>query len=293
MRVHHLVLLLVGLVCMPFSASAHTLWINLYESHDHLPAHAVSSIGWGHALPMDDTLNSLHLQAYELVDPDMNVTALPMPEKITAKPMETKSGVRVDKGDVGVRKMVLPEEAAKGTYQVCVVSADNYYSKYINTKGRPKWALKPMDQVENAKKLISGMRYKAYAKSFFTVGEWKKPKPMGYDLEILPETDLGNVRVGDKVEFRVLFMGKPLSTSPEKSIEYITATSNTFGGPDKFTLAAILFNGKGSFRMPTAGQWLINVYARQEVGPDSPLKDYVGKCTTALYSSSLSFNVKP
>ena len=286
-------ILTLFLLLLPVPASAHTLWVNLYESHSHLPAHAISSIGWGHALPMGDTLNSLHLESYALVDPDMGVTRLPLPEKITAKPLETKSGVRVDKGDVGVCKMVLPEGTAEGTYQVCVVSADNYYSNYLDAKGRPKWALKPMDQVENATKIISGMRYKAYAKSYFTVGAWKKPNPMGYDLEILPETDLSNVRVGDKVEFRVLFMGKPLSTSPEKSIEYITATSNTFGGPDGFSLAAIVFNGKGSFRIPTAGQWMVNVYARQEVSPESPLKHYVGKCTTALYSSSVSFNVKP
>ena len=86
---------------------------------------------------------------------------------------------------------------------------------------------------------------------------------------------------------------KPLSTTPEKGLEYITATSNTFGGPDGFFLSAMLHNGKGSFRLPTAGQWVVNVYTSYDVDPEKDPKTLVGKCTKVFYAGTISFNVKP
>lgn len=95
------------------------------------------------------------------------------------------------------------------------------------------------------------------------------------------------------VEFDVLFMGKPLTTSPEKSIEYLTAKSNSFGGPAGFMLFCIITNGKGRFRMPAVGQWVLNVYTRQNVTADNDLKHLADKCMRVLYPSTLSFSVKP
>lgn len=274
-------------------AAAHTLWINLYESFSHPPGHAIASIGWGHALPMDDLVNMLKLESYAMVGPDMKQTALPLPDTTAAKPVESKSGLKVVSGDVGVRKLSLTDQAAQGTYQVTAVSQDNFYTMYLDDKGKSRWALKSMDQVTGAKKILAGMKYKAVAKSYFTVKKWSEPKPLGHELEIVPLTDLSNLHVGDRVDFQITFMGKPLDTMPAKSIEYITATSNTFGGPDGFALSAMIFKGKGGFRLPTAGQWLINVYTRQEVTPDNEMKHLAKKCTVAMYSSSVTINVKP
>jgi len=36
---------------MAASAQAHSLWINVFESHAHQPPHALVSLGWGHVLP--------------------------------------------------------------------------------------------------------------------------------------------------------------------------------------------------------------------------------------------------
>jgi hypothetical protein len=52
-------------------------------------------------------------------------------------------------------------------------------------------------------------------------------------------------------------------------------------------------DGKAQFRMPSAGQWVVNVYVRQEVTPDNELKHLAGKCTTVWYAGTISFNVKP
>lgn len=50
--------LLFALFCLVFgtvtSAQAHSMWINNFYSDAHAPGHSIVSIGWGHAMPMDD-----------------------------------------------------------------------------------------------------------------------------------------------------------------------------------------------------------------------------------------------
>jgi uncharacterized GH25 family protein len=253
--------IILGLLLIAFSsqAIAHTLWVNLYESFAHPPGHAIVSLGWGHAVPMDDLLasksGSIQLATFDLIDPELNRTALPMPETKMEDVIETSSGMTTQCGDLGIRKQ-------------------------------------PLDEVKDAHKVLFSVKYKSFAKAFMAVKKWTDPKPLGFDLELMPMTDLSNVHVGNLVPFEISFMGKPLSSGAD-SIQYLTATSNTFGGPDGFFLSAYIMNGKAQFRMPSAGQWVANVYVKQDVTPESDLKELVGKCTTVYYAGTISFNVKP
>jgi uncharacterized GH25 family protein len=259
---------IAGLLLIAFSsqAMAHTLWINLYESFAHPPGHAMVSLGWGHVVPMDDLLVSeagpLQLATYELVDPDFNRTALPMPVLKMEDVMKTSGGMTAQCGDLGIRKLSLTDKTKPGTYQVVVTSRDNFFTKYLDKKGKQKMVMKPLDEVKGVEKVLFSVKYKSFAKAFITVKEWTDPKPIGHDLELMPMTDLSNVRVGDVVPFQITFMGKPFSCTTKA--EYITATSNSFGGPDGFFLSAYIMNGKAQFRMPAAGQWVANVYVRQD-----------------------------
>lgn len=280
---------------LPSMAAAHTLWINLYESHAHKPPHVITSLGWGHVVPMDDILEKFNMASYALVDPEMSRTELPLPQ--TPQKIEgdgdVHSSLGIKGGDVGVYKLTPLENGIAGVYQVVAMSKDNYYSVYLDKKGRKKWQHTTMDKVKGAKKVIEGMKFSANAKSYFAVGEWSMPKPLKLDLEILPKTDLTKLRTGDLVEFDIRLMGEPISSDPIRSLEYMTLTSNTFGGPDGFMLAALIYNGKARFRIPTSGQWVANVYTRQAVVPGGPLESLVGKCTTALLASTVSFVVQP
>jgi len=286
--------LCLGLM-FPGAAFAHTLWVNVYESFSHKPGHIISSLGWGHVVPMDDVFEHFDLASYFLVDPEMSQVDFPLPApiKILDGESEVQKSLRIVGGDTGVHKMSLKDDAKKGTYQVAAVSRDNFYSTYIDMKGRHKWKHTTMDKVHDAKKVIRGMKFTTYAKSFFTIDQWTQPSALGFDLEILPLTDLSRLRAGEMVEFDVKLLGRSLNTVPDRNFEYMTLTSNTFGGPDGFTLATLIFNGKASFRIPTAGQWVANIYTRQAVTPDGPLKALVGKCTNVLYAATVSFNVKP
>ena len=290
--------IIVGLLLIAFSsqAMAHTLWINLYESFAHPPGHAMVSLGWGHVVPMDDLLvskfGSIQLATFDLIDMDLNRTALSMPVLKMEDVIETSGGMTAQSGDLGIRKLSLTDKTKPGTYQVAVTSRDIFFTKYLDKKGKQKMAMKPLDEVKGVQKVLFSMRYKAFAKAFFAVKKWTDPKPLGFDLELMPMTDLSNVHTGDVLPFQISLMGKPFSMGAD-NIEYMTAHSNSFGGPDGFFLAAYIINGKAQFRMPVAGQWVVSVYVHQEVTPENNLKELVGKCKTAYYAGTISFNVKP
>ena len=290
-------IVIVGLLLIGFSsqALAHMLWVNLYESFAFPPGHVTVSLGYGHTVPMDDLLVTqgakLWLASYELIDPDGKRIQLPKPNMEINETIKTNLGITVRCGDLGVRKISLSDRTKPGTYQVVAMSKDGFFTLYQDKKGKRKWVTKPINQVKDAKKIIHSVNYKAFAKAFFSMKKWTKPKPAGFELEIIPITDLSSVHVGDIVQFQINLMGRPFSSRPDK-LEYITATSNSFGGPDSFFLSAIIYRGKAQFRMPAAGQWVVSVGIMEEVTEDH-FKEFLGKCTKVGYVSTISFNVKP
>ena len=189
--------IIVSLLLIGFSSTAiaHTLWINLYESFVHPPGHAIVSLGWGHTVPMDDLLvsksGSLQLATFDLIDPDLNRTALPMPVLKMEDVIKTSGGMTAQCGDLGIRKLSLTDKTKPGTYQVVVTSRDNFFSKYLDKKGKQKWVGKAMDEIKGAQKVLTGLKYKSFAKAYFAVQKWTEPKALGHDLEIIPTTDLG------------------------------------------------------------------------------------------------------
>ncbi len=294
MRKYRVIPWMVLLFLVPGSfAFGHTFWVNTFDSQAHQPRHVLVTLGYGHSFPLDDLLKDLTLESFTLYDPELKATALPLPVARQAETIKLDNHLQIVSGDLAARKIILGKDSPNGLYQVSAESKDNYWTCYIDEKGRQRWAAKPMNEVTGAKKILRGMRYHPFAVSYFTVGKWQTPKSLGQELEIIPMTDLSTVHAGDLVKFKVLFMGKELNTDPSLSLEYITAKSDAFGAAEKFSLASLLFNGEGQFRLPAAGNWLINVYTRQDVTRDNALKHLAGKCTTVLYSSSLTFTVKP
>jgi hypothetical protein len=258
------------------------LWINLYESYalhkslTHPPEHFITSLGFGHVVPMDDILVTMDdfmpLATYDLIDPDLNSRPLPMPVLEKKDVIRIDAGLTIECGDMAIRKISLSDETKPGTYQVVATTRDTFFTVYLDEKGEHKIVDSPLD-------------------------EMKDPKPLGHDLELVPLTNLSDVHIGDPVLFQVTFMDKPFSCT-QNTMEYITAASNTFGGEasgdrEGFFLSTYILNGKAQFRMPTAGQWVVNVYACQDVTPESDLRELLGKCTKVYYGSSISFNVRP
>lgn len=289
-------LALLAVMAWTSVASAHMFWVNTNESYNHPPGHVTTALGFGHMLPFDDLLTSDHgvirIGSYQLVGPDMGVHEMELPDPAMPPKKATPDGLTVQSGDVGVRKIALTKDAKPGTYQVAVKSVPMFFTKYKNKKGKTSMAPMPADKIKDLDKVLQSFKYQSYAKSCFTIKKWQRPKALGHELEILPLTDLSNVRPGDLAEFEVLFNGKPLN-SDANAMYTLECTSNTFGGPDGFFLSSYIIHGKAKFRMPTAGQWVANLYVKGDVDKDPSLKVLKGKCTTVFTAATLFFTVTP
>ncbi len=281
--------------CLVSMAQAHSVWINAFEATTHKPGHVMVSLGWGHTLPMDDILNSpngvLAVKTFELVAPDMKKTSLSIPSSKVSKPSFTSANFDIFSGDLAVQKIAFKKDTMPGVYQFALASQPNFYTQYIDKKGKPHMKLKPKNEIKDIAKVLMSVKFEAFAKSYATVGKWTTPKPLGQALEIIPRTDLSNVHVGDLVEVDVLFYGKPLSTTA-KSMDFITAHSASFGQSDGFMLCSYLMEGKAQFRVQSAGQWTISVNHKDDVTKEGPLKDLVGKAEQVYHAASLTFSVK-
>jgi len=289
------IFLIVALFSMVSLAQAHSVWINSFESHAHQPPHTMVSLGWGHALPMDDILTSpngrVAIERFELLDPDLKKTDLLKPEFKLSKPDLSTNNFDLFAADLAVQKVALKKDSAKGVYQFSAVSKPTFYTQYIDKKGKTRLKLKPKNEVKDIKKVLMAVKYQAFAKSYLTVGKWTNPKALGHGLEIIPRTDLSNLHVGDLVEVNVFFYDKPLSATA-KSMEYITAQSSSFGQSDGFSLFSYIMKGKAQFRVQSSGQWMITVNHKEDVTEDGNLKDLYGKTDHVYHGASLTFNVK-
>lgn len=281
--------------CLVSIAQAHSVWINAFESNAHQPGHVMVSLGWGHALPMDDILNSpngaMQVESFELVAPDMKTTSLQKPSSEISRPFFTSGNFDIFPGELAVQKVAFKKDTKPGVYQFALASRPNFYTQYIDKKGKERMLLKPRNEIKDIARVLMSVKFEAFAKSYATVGKWTNPKPLGQALEIIPRTDLSNVCVGDLVEVDVLFYGKPLSTTA-KSMDFITAHSNSFGQGDNFMLCSYLMEGKAQFRVQSAGQWMISVNHKDDVTRDGPLKDLVDKADQVYHAATLTFTVK-
>ena len=266
------------------------IWINTSDSFilhtcefENPPKHFNVSIVAGHVLPMDDFVMSrdlaIPLETYEVIDPDLNRTALPMPVQSPGDVIRTETGLTIEGGDVAAQKISITDETKQGTYQIAASTKE----LFVDIKG-------PGDRIIKSK-----VRY--FAKSFLKVGTWTQPKPIDHELELVPLNDLSNVRIGDPVTFQASFMGKLFTCTAQGDLEYLIAASNTFGGEaggdlEGYFLAAYLVNGKARFCMPTAGQWMIVVFNIKDVTPENELKEFAEQCSRIYYHSTITFNVR-
>jgi uncharacterized GH25 family protein len=276
-------------------AMGHGLWVNAHKNDVHPPGHVLTTIGFGHLTPLDDLLTTeygtLDLESYLLIDPKNEKTDLPKP-RLDGSTIHTAAGVDVLSGDLGACKMTLNSDSRQGTYQVTAKTKEVFFSMWFDQKGRMRMKPIPMDQIDKPKKILKSMQYKTNAKACFAVGDWSVPPRQGDALEIIPTSDLSNVKVGDEVEFEVVFMDKPLSASPE-GLFHMTGISRSFGASDRTFLMSYLQEGRCRFRMPAAGQWLMQVKAERVVADVPELAALKSKCQTVNYTSSFTFHVHP
>lgn len=276
------------------SIHAHSLWVNSFESFSHAPGHTTVGLGWGHSIPVDDIMNSPNgkviVEEFKITSPKGKVTQLSLPTSKEQDPIQKTDEFDVYTADTALQKIALKKDSKKGVYKIEAKSKPTFYTKYIDNKDRERLKLTTMDKIDDIQKVLMSVQFEAFAKSYLTLGKWEEQKSTGKGLEIIPKTDLSNVKVGDLVEFEVLFYGKPLNVSAA-SMDYITAASNTFGQKDHFSLMSYIQGGKAQFRVQSAGQWIVSCNHRDTVSKDGALKNLYGKVNFVFNGASLTFNV--
>lgn len=259
------------------SLSAHSLWINSFESFTHKPGHAIVGVGWGHTMPVDDAVTKkIKLDSFNIINSDGEKITLNLP-KIKQDKIHKDDSLKITNVDLAMQKVAFSDITETGTYSLELFTKPGYFTMYIDNNGKKRLKLKPKSEVKDVKKILFSMKHQGFAKSFFTVGEWSDPEPLGHALEIVPLTDLTNVKVGDFVEFDVLLNGKKISANPAKS-EFMTATTISRG--DANPLFAYIINGKSKVKVTHSGQWLLTVKNQEQ------------KDTTLVNVATLTFNVK-
>jgi len=277
------------------SLSAHALWINSFESFHHKPGHTTVGLGWGHTLPIDDTLNSsngkVNIEEFSIISPNKEKTLLNIPKMKMEEPIKKAKDFEVYDAQIGLQKIALKKDSTKGTYLIQAKTKPTFYTKYIDTKDRQRLKLKSKDKLKNIKKVLFSVKYQAMASSYLTLDKWSEQKATNQGLELIPTNDLSNLKVGDMVEFEVYFYGKPLD-SISKTPAYISAQSNDFGVGKGFSLMSNIKKGKAQFEVQSSGQWIVSCGHEEEVIKDGNLKDLHGKVNSVVYASTLTFNVK-
>lgn len=277
-------------------AFSHSLWINNFESHSHQGYHVMASIGWGHNIPMGDILNGANgkvdIDSFNFYDTNMNKYSLYKPSFSLAKPSLENKNFNIYKADTAMQKIDFHKDTQKGIYQLELKTIPAYYTMYKDSKGRTRFKLKPKDEIEDLKLSLGAFRYQAFAKSYICIGNsWQKPKSLNHELEITPLTSLCNLHVGDIVKFFITFKKTPLTTSPQSN-NYATFWSNTYGQSDNFKLFSQIRDGNAQIRVPSSGEWVMNVYYAQQTTKDGNLKEFFNKADTVMNAATLSFIVK-
>lgn len=103
-------------------SQAHSLWINSFESHAHKPGHAMVSLGWGHALPMDDVLNAANgkiaIDSFNLYDPSLKTVSLYKPPFKSKEPNMSNSDFDIYSADLGAQKIALKKRGSKRSLSI-------------------------------------------------------------------------------------------------------------------------------------------------------------------------------
>ena len=123
-------------------------------------------------------------------------------------------------------------------------------------------------------------RYRRYLKSLVVVGGqdneiWKKQ--LGHKLEIIPLSNPSSARIGDKIDFRVILDGKPLS-----NVQLAALGKGDSKTTDRHTRTNS--EGLGSFTIQHSGVWMVRLVHLRRCSED--------EADWESFWSSLTFRVE-
>lgn len=279
------------IAALAINAFAHTFWINLSEHTVHRPGHLLVNVGWGHQIPIDDMVNSengsVNLQKFQMMD-ENGVSKLYFPEFSLPNSFLESDKFSIFQADFAFNKISLKKDMPKNVIFEAVTK-HTFVTQCIDQNGKSRMNQKPLDEISDASKVLFALKYQAFAKRYLNFNS--ELKPLGHALEIMPRGNISNLKVGDEVEFEVLFNGKKISVS-DKMNEFIRADNENLGQVGGTAYYSFLMNGVAKIRLTHPGEWVVSISYNQSVTKDGELKELFGKTKNVFHMASLAFNVK-
>ena len=281
---------------MAFGLKAHDFYINVITPNETKPWSATASIGWGHTIPFEDFFVGTNLKVYEFYDPNMKKIELKFDKNTNVEAIKLQRSSPSNEfpqavvvgGDGYLNRFFFNDKSIDGVYQVAAVTEQLHFAEWIDNKGKEKFGRKYLNEIADAKEIRSCRSFQSFAKAFISYGEWKKPAPIGHDLEFVPISNLGNIKAGDEVEFKILFMGKELDETINGSLPQIRAYSEQ--SKSGFT-SAFVEKGKVKFQVSSTGRWIVTLALDMPVN-EKIAPELVGKALQKGYNATATFFVK-
>ena len=261
--------ILTGLVFMffllPATVQAHSFWINatdfLPEYREKFGAKSVVYFGYGHQYPVHDFLEPERLEAFVHVSPDGG-----------------RADLTPGSGGFLATKVELKQP---GIHVIGASVKPGFYTMY-EKDGRVRHAIEPKTGLEN---VIKSVYHHRFAKALLTAGNPAADgffEPVGHKVEILPQTNPAELRIGNMLPLQILLDGKPARYFA------VHATYSGFSSNDDFAYATKTdANGMAEIRILHHGPWLIR--ADNYMKPPPELAD---QCDYLHYTATLTFEVR-
>ncbi len=257
------------LVCFTSVLPAHTLWLfsTSYlidmQGEDHDGPHPFSILyGWGHAMPVDDQLSRAQVDRMVLATPDGGINVLePGPE----------GGF--------LAAQVTPE--ATGRYIIGAALKPYTFTRF-HDGDRVRFERIGKDAVPEGVEILTSRFTHHFAKTVVSVGDttgMAVDRVLGFDLEILLETDPATLVAGSTMPFSVLFHGKPLVRREYPIV--VTLTRLGFAGETDLSIDG---DGRGVIVIPDTGVYQILVAVEE-----TATAEQLTQADRVRYSSTTTF----
>lgn len=213
-------------------------------------------LSWGHRLPVDELLNAVSIERYDLIGPDGAATPL------------TREGISLQTNVVELKE--------PGLYQVLVLRKASIMTYVIDEDGNRVLKRGPRSEIKEGK-IDYAMRSVQTAKAILTVGDVKElVKPAGLPIEIVPLEPPARWASKASLHFQVLLQGKPLAGAD------LTATYIGFRPDDAACYATHTGRDGVATVVPAqAGTWVLRVNSKKLAQGDArTVYDYESFTTT-------------
>lgn len=244
---------LAASVLIATSASAHYPWLIASNYTPAKGASATAYIGSGHVFPLEAFMPADRLGSISLVGPDGKKHDL-----------QSQDGVNYP----------TPELNSTGNYVLLATQTSSYFTR--TTKGNHRQSKKGLDGVLGCSYSSNNM------KAILNVGNddnGQADKRHGQVLEIVPLSDVTELRVGDFMDVQI-----SLRDEPYRGMVFATYAGFSNEGAYAYTVEANS-EGKASIRLLHPGKWLVRANVRQPY-PDSSV------CDVESYTTTLTFQVR-